>query len=373
MRIKKGFYILVLILPLMTSCNRQVNHIKQDISRSGTSLYGPGEMDGQSIKGRITALSVIDDRASWVGGEGFIARTQNGGVDWKVLYKGEQTIQQIYTLTSEHVWVVLGLDEPQIMSTRDGGLNWESVGKMPEKGYLHFISQDEGFVNNAYTRDSGKTWIQLQVPDQLIGYPYFYDEDFGWVVTEEADRYTIQRTVDGGKTWHSVMRKTSIKALVDARIRSQGPEDAWVEWVGASENGQTPYTLFHTATGGSQWTTVLANGTSSGDLAPGVEEGDSYHINKGSMPGPLYAVNDQVAFKSGYSPAYDLPNTIGWTTDGGLTWTHSDVELPGTMGSLLGMADAKNGWWICTNEDNSILYTTSDGGENWTEKSTFGK
>ncbi|MFZ7102718.1 MAG: hypothetical protein ACOWWO_08670 [Peptococcaceae bacterium] len=94
--------------------------------------------------------------------------------------------------------------------------------------------------------------------------------------------------------------------------------------------------------------------------------------NAGASPGPLYVVNTKVAFMGGQCQPCDKPNTIGWTIDGGKTWTNGEAEFEGHGQQLLAIADAACGWWICTDyAEPSVMYTTSDGGRHWQKVHAF--
>jgi photosystem II stability/assembly factor-like uncharacterized protein len=136
---------------------------------------------------------------------------------------------------------------------------------------------------------------------------------------------------------------------------------------------QTSYSLFHTADGGKSWQTVIANSTAGGGPAPGFPiDHSSGPENTGSKPGALYVVDPNTAYMGGQCPACDKPNTIGWTTDGGKTWTNGETQLEGYGNQLLAIADATHGWWIISDSAGpSVMYTTADGGNSWSKVHTF--
>jgi photosystem II stability/assembly factor-like uncharacterized protein len=185
----------------------------------------------------------------------------------------------------------------------------------------------------------------------------------------------VQKTVDGGKTWQKAMTRTVVSPITNAVIRSVGVDDAWVECIGDSGMSQTSYSLFHTSDGGAAWQTVIAKSTAGGGPAPGFPMNYSGGPdNGGSKPGDLYVVDPKTAFMGGYCPACDKANTIGWTKDGGKTWTKGAAQYPGFAGGLLAFADGEHGWWICTdNAEPSVMYVTSDGGKSWQKAHTFDK
>jgi photosystem II stability/assembly factor-like uncharacterized protein len=185
--------------------------------------------------------------------------------------------------------------------------------------------------------------------------------------------YKIEHTIDSGKTWNTVMSRKSESSLNGALIRSAGTNDAWVEWIGDSGMTQTSYSVFHTSDGGSHWQTVIANSTAGGGPAPGFPSNyTSGPANQGSSPGPLYVVDPKTAFMGGQCMACDKPNSVGWTKDGGKTWVNGNQTFEGFGAELLAMADANQGWLICTDPlKSSVMYTTSDGGVQWNKVYSF--
>jgi photosystem II stability/assembly factor-like uncharacterized protein len=337
-----------------------------------------GLVSADTQMGVITALRLIDIRSGWIGGEGWIARTDDGGKTWQKQNTKPGLIKQVFALNGQAAWATVqaasGSETAlELLATKDGGKIWSVIGKVPNSGFLHFVTANEGYSGNAKTVDGGKTWTSIPVPRDVVGEAYFHDKDHGWAVTQANDKIEVQSSLDGGKSWHSVMSKKTVSTLTEAIIRSTGTNDAWIEAIGGSGMSQTSYSVFHTTDGGKSWQTVIANSTAGAGPAPGFPlEYTGGPNNKGSKPGPLYVVNPQTAFMGGSCPACDKPNTIGWTTDGGKTWTNGKAEFTGYGEALLAMADGKHGWWICTdNADPSVLYTTSDGGLTWNKTYTF--
>jgi len=334
--------------------------------------------------GKVTAVRLIDQASGWVGGIGWIAKTVDSGRNWNVQYEGVQTVEQLFALNGRDAWAVLGDDSDDqtawsLLQTTDGGGSWTVIGNLPNKGFLHFTSMTDAYEANARSDNGGKTWVNVAVPSGHVGDAYFHDQDHGWVVVESKstvgsnNRIEVQRTLNGGKTWQTVMSRKDAGQLNGTVIRSAGINDAWIECIGDSGMSQTSYSLFHTMDGGGHWQTVIANTTAGAGPAPGFTmEDNNLPNNAGSKPGPLDVVSPDVAFMGGYCPACDDANTIGWTTDGGKTWHNSKEKYAGYGGAYLAMADAKNGWWICTDyADPSVMYITSNGGVHWQKTYTF--
>ncbi|WNC15338.1 hypothetical protein [Brevibacillus brevis] len=340
-------------------------------SSPDSTTDGRNQGSSAASLGTPTAMRLASASSGWIGGDGWIARTDDGGRSWQTQWSGQEAISQIFALNGKQAWAET--ESANLLRTTDGGQHWSVAGKAPNSGFLHFVSADRAFAANAATADGGKSWDALPVPQNIVGDAYFHDEKNGWAVIQNNGMGIVQRTQDGGKTWKTVMGRKLAAPLNGALIRSVGPDDAWVEWVGDSGMSQTSYSLFHTSDGGKSWQTVVANSTAGGGPAPGFPlEYNGGPKNQGSKPGPLYVVDRKTAYMGGDCPACDKPNTVGKTTDGGKTWVNEPAAYPGYAGAILGMADAKNGWWVCTdNEKASVMYTTSDGGEHWKKTHEF--
>ncbi|MEI7024748.1 hypothetical protein [Paenibacillus sp. y28] len=364
----------------------------QDQSPAGGSAASGGQAGGAAgeptpaaVKlGTVNAVRMIDPNAGWAGGSGWIARTDDGGKQWKLQYQGKQNVEQLFALNGQNAWAVLSQNEAKtagssasrtLLHTADGGKQWSPAGTVPNASFLHFVSNTEAFSGNARTTDGGKSWTTLPVPEHMAGSAYFHDAGNGWAVTVQNNQINVQRTRDGGKTWQAVMTRNTVAPVTDAIIRSAGTEDAWVELIGDSGMSQTSYSLFHTSDGGASWTTVIANSTAGAGPAPGFPaDYNGGPKNAGSKPGQLYVVDKTTAFMGGYCPACDQANAVGWTTDGGKTWTSGKQQVPGSGGALLAMADASHGWWVTRDStEASVLYTTASGGDHWVKTYTFDK
>ncbi|RDI45409.1 VPS10 domain-containing protein [Falsibacillus pallidus] len=328
----------------------------------------------------VTALRMIDTSSGWIGGKGYIARSDDNGANWQIQYQGEQTVEQIFALNGKHVWAVFSSDgdtpdRKRLLKSTDGGKHWQPVGRMPADGFLHFTSVNDAFVSNYRSTDGGKTWSKLKMPKNAVGETYFHDQKNGWAVVQEDKKILIKKTTDSGTTWKGTYSGPYEDELQSSIIRSMGENDAWVELIGGTGMTQTSYSLFHTTDSGKNWRKVLANSTAGGGPAPGVEEPhNEIPKNTGSKPGPLYVVNKDIAFQGGNCPACEVPNTVGWTKDGGKTWINGKTQLQGYGESLLAMADGDHGWWIINdNENGPVLYATSNGGMNWSKMRVFSK
>ncbi|MBB6678965.1 WD40/YVTN/BNR-like repeat-containing protein [Cohnella lubricantis] len=328
----------------------------------------------------VTALRLIDDTSGWTGGEGWIARTDDGGASWELQYTGGSfAVQQIFALNSNKVWATLdtgSADGLKLIRSTDGGKHWSEAGTTPNAGFLHFTNDGTAFSGNAMTTDGGQTWKKLSVPNGVIGDVYFHDANNGWAVQSADGEYRFLHTADQGKTWKTVMKRASDIVPAASVIRSTGKNDAWIEVIGDSGMSQTSYVLFHTTDGGKTWLPAIVKNTAGAGPAPGftMDDNGKYPNGTGSRPGDLYAVNPQTAFMGGYCPACDKPNTIQATADGGKTWSASPEEFGGYQGQIIAATDEKHVWLIAKDStEPTVLHTSDDGGKSWQKAYTFDK
>ena len=347
-------------------------------SPEASSEPAPSSSAVVAPKGPATALRLADEKTGWAGGQGWIARTDDGGQSWNVQYSQPYEVVQIFALNERQVWVTLDAGNAgglKLVRSTDGGGSWNEVGEVPNRGYLHFRSDKEGFAGNAVTNDGGATWSALQTPESLVGDVYFHDSNNGWAVRGGKDKFEFLHSADGGKSWKTVMSRKWDGELANAIIRSTGKDDAWIELIGDTGMTQTSYSVFHTVNGGGSWTPVLAKNNAGSGPAPGFEtdgKGDKANEGPGNSPGALYVVNPQTAIMGGQCLACDAPNTVAETTDGGKSWKVSKQEFPGYGQQLIAATDAKHIWLLTTDAtEPSVLYITSDGGENWKKVYSF--
>ncbi len=329
-------------------------------------------------EGQPTALRLADEKIGWAGGKGWIARTDDGGRSWSVQYSKPFEVVQLFALNDVRIWATLDTGSAEglrLVRSNDGGKSWNEAGVVPNRGYLHFRNDKDGFAGNAFTKDGGETWSVLKTPDSLVGDAYFHDLNNGWAVRRSKGKFEFLHSADGGQSWKTVMSRKWDGELTDAIIRSTGKNDAWIELIGESGMTQTSYSVFHTFNGGGTWTSVLAKSNAGSGPAPGFEmDGKEEKASEGpgNSPGVLYVVNPQTAIMGGQCLACDAPNTIAETTDGGKSWTVSKREFSGYGRQLIAAVDAKRIWLLTTDStEPSVLYVTSDGGKNWDKTYSF--
>jgi|GEM_PF-1465505 len=129
----------------------------------GSSGTADGKSRGEVDLTDVTAMWLINHQAGWIGGDGWIAFSDDGGTDWEVQAYPEETVRQIFALNANHVWAVM--ENNDLYQSTDGGQIWNKIGRTPNGGFLHFVSPDTGFSGSARTEDGGKTWGESEGPD----------------------------------------------------------------------------------------------------------------------------------------------------------------------------------------------------------------
>jgi photosystem II stability/assembly factor-like uncharacterized protein len=196
-------------------------------------------------------------------------------------------------------------------------------------------------------------WISTNSPATAYRFEdiYFLNKDTGFAVHYPVNiTYPgyIARTLDGGLTWTKVLDSTIFT------FRDVCFTDNLHGWVGTYQNNNiSPDTnvLYQTVDGGNTWTGVV------------------------NLPGPpnagicgLRVINDSTVYGVG---RYSGPASFFKTTDNGITWTYSNLNL--LIKGLVDIFffDKDTGFIVGTSGPayntghGKILYTT-DGGNTWT-------
>ncbi|TDG00695.1 hypothetical protein [Paenibacillus piri] len=348
--------------------------------------------DENKSKSAASAVAFVSATEGWAGGNGFIAHTTDGGAHWTNQYTEAGNIGGFAFLSGNPKigWAYEGQvngpvaagapagnrKKTRLLHTKDGGATWTVVNpSAPLGNEVHFVSEQEGYSGNHATRDGGKTWSELPVPAELSGEAYFQTGTNGWAVLNKGNTYEIEHSTNNGKTWKSVYSQPVGSILNGAVIRSTGKDDVWVQLIGDSGMTQTSYTLLHSKDAGKTWIPVVANSTAGGGPAPGYQPGtETGPKGPGTKPGQLLPLSAQTAFMLGMCPSCGDAGevSLGWTLDGGSTWTNSSQKLPGQDG-MASFVNDKHGWLLTyAYSKPSVLYETKDGGKQWNKVYSFG-
>ncbi len=248
----------------------------------------------------------------------------------------------------------------------------------PQIDTFRMLDADNGWAisdtNVLRTADGGTTWFNV-TPAGVTSFgfsaaPYYQDANTAWVAVPGSDptNGTLYHTSDGGTTWSSVAVPFGGGSLkfVDAT-------HGW-DLVGLSAGmSHQAVAVFTTADGGTTWTQVFtddpaASGTS--DTLPLV--GDKNGIT---------ASDASHAWVTGAQPSNDFVYVYA-SQDGGHTWAHQNVTLPGayagsmtgaSLPSFFGSAGVLPVLVLGASSNAVVFYTSPDAGQTWTASQPVGQ
>jgi len=225
-----------------------------------------------------------------------------------------------------------------MLHTTNGGLSWTSQTTHISNSIIldvQFVEANNGWAVGTggaivHTSDGGAHWtVQASGTASNLNGVRFIDPLSGWALGANG---TILRSVDGGLTWTPQVSGTSYP-LFNARF------------VNSSEGWALGYaqTLLHTTNAGTTWIPLT------GPYGP---SGIAGNLADAAFFDALHAwVVDDLG--------------IGYTADGGNTWTQ---QLVGALAfNRINFPDPLNGWV----SESTDLYHTTDGGLTWTYESMY--
>ena len=278
----------------------------------------------------LHAVFFLDQNRGWaVGSHGALLSTIDGGKSWQAKpHPTEDVIRDIYFSDELNGWVVCernvydlrANDEPRayLMKTSDSGEHWQRVNMhgadvdvrlmraIFSRGGRGWTFGEGGAIYT--TRDSGASWIRLQVPTRylLLG-GTFIDEHSGWLVGAGA---TILQTSDGGETW----RHATLPRGASVRFNSTSFVDSRLGWAVGSGG-----VIYRTINGGRSW--QQQNSGVSTDLL-------------------------DVKFLDGVEGwAVGTEGIVLHTGDGGLHWSVERSDTPHSLERIF-FSDRSHGWAV---------------------------
>jgi hypothetical protein len=201
---------------------------------------------------------------------------------------------------------------------------------------------------------------------------WFFDEKTGWLVNSNGQ---VSQTLDGGNTW-------SMKTFIDPGtkgfpyLRCMGwanQKNGWVGAVTTYDGGTKDYLqvlLHQTTDGGATWNSI----SNMPDSSPAGVCG-------------MFAVNENIIYGAGTNdPNLPGPGLVK-TTDGGTTWTHTDLSQHADNLIDVYFSDENTGWIVGGKKQPScpvnkpgyetypqyaqlkpVVLKTTDGGATWVNK-----
>lgn len=266
---------------------------------------------------------------------GDIYATSDGGDNWKkrgVAPQGDGTgaVNDMVFQTPQRGVVSVG---GKILQSTDGGVTWKdaAVTATGSRAFsFAFANSATGLAAGDHgellrTLDGGETWIPIDRSPDLAQLPFFTDITCGGplvCIAEHAGGGSLQRTDDGGATWHS----TTVPGGVPADVTF--------------------------ADGGS----AVAVGAG-GMIARSTDAGASFSRVDAQVTG---AYSGLAGDSRTSAVAWGTGGSIARTLDGGLTWR----GLTPTGGEALISAMAAQGKVLAL-EETGVLLSSADGGATW--------
>ena len=277
-----------------------------------------------------------------------------------------------------------------LLHTINAGATWTLVPASGEdvvtsssdpSGGLSFISKTTGWVMKGFgnkdnplgavvykTTDGGLSW-QKEIISQTIGdfgfQLQFFDANIGWAsVINLTTGSKYYKTTDGGNTWNLISTDNSLK-ICDFIDSNNG----WAIDVGFLLPGP-PYKIYHTTNGGVSWETQYEDNTVGSfkaidftDLNNGWVVGENGKIHNTTNGGSTWPPVTITGITADYfsNSIYFKNATTGWigskqnsnldnakvlyTTNGGVSWTLQDTQIPGGNLFSIYFWDENSGWF----------------------------
>ncbi|WAH36071.1 WD40/YVTN/BNR-like repeat-containing protein [Alicyclobacillus dauci] len=309
-------------------------HTWENVTPQGVQLSLDRSSGGTSVvadwQKSVAGFSPKDD-------SGTIYTTHNSGQTWTkghVAVSTDSRVEQIQFVNTDTGFAVVQANlvasgQFELWRTDDGGSTWKRI----------FASDDGAHVQAS---------VNIHRNDLVS----FSSPTNGWRLAQgtKTQQLTVQRTIDGGRTWH-VWRGTlpvpkqlqAGTAELDVLPIFWGPNGIWpVEYRMPGKSGSAYVEVYKTTDGGSSWqaTTPLAN--------PGGSD--------------LYFATPSLGFLVEHTT-----NRMERTVDGGESWTTIPTAENLARLSTLTFTDANHGYAIVVPQpgNNGALLETHDGGRTW--------
>lgn len=304
----------------------------------------------------LHTLAFVSPQRGWVGGEGTILATANGGRTWQRQYQGTAQITQLDFLNTMDGWAV---SSQGLLQTTDGGRHWAVIGALP-KGtvQVEFVTAQVGWAQVGarlfHTLNAGRTWRRVRTPFAVAGMTFLTAER-GWVGSPNTPK--VAETVDGGRHWRQAVTLPGALPQDDIEAQQLTAKPGGIVWdmaVHSPHAGGSNFDLSRSADGGRHWRKVHMG-------SPQVTA---------ASPNDLAAADGRVAYVSGFCGACD-PDKSTWlifTRDAGHTGGGVHIPALSYAQTQIVFPNARDGWMLANQfggHKASILLNTHDGGLTW--------
>lgn len=315
----------------------------------------------------LDTVDFVSDMVGYVGGQGIILKSADGGLTWSKLYTSPDNVGSVDAVDANNVWAatkdyLLRSTDGRSFQRVDPAINAGQNGKGISA--IDFVSSDQGFIlaNGVIWRLTNGADVQRATPGENVDSMSFVDLNNGFA----AGANMVYKTGDGGRTWTRIFTAPVAgpngQDAWRAAIRAGSASNAWLLVYGGDEGmSQTAYVVFHT-TDGAGFIPVMDEGYFSVDY-PTIHL-DNNNQNIGIQLGPFTVYGDQDAFFTGWGAVQLL---LTRTVDNGKSFTSTDIgahidTLP-DYGSTFGISftDATHGWLVGSQNGQGIILDTTDG------------
>ncbi len=319
----------------------------------------------------ISALWFTAPTDGWLGGNGTIRHTADGGRTWQTQRCGPGTVRALDFINAQDGWAVTS-GPSLLLRTTDGGAKWKAVAAPAGSlRSLSFVNGNDGFaIEPAFslsalvaTTDGGASWHPVPIPATAASAACFENATVGFVASIGTQGLRLWRTEDGGRTWLGPVNVGGPDA--GAQLSCSPPQGAWLLVDGDVGMSQESYSVFHTVDGAT-WTAVAALPTAGAGPAPGSPKGVP---EPPLMVGPrIQALPSGQAYLIGECFVCDRgnPQVRGALLAGsGPVATLPPLKTPAHLGAWF--ATSASGLWLAlpSNGDVARILDSSDGGAAW--------
>ncbi len=217
-------------------------------------------------------------------------------------------------------------------------LTWYSQSGPVTYGQMNgvdFLDENTGWIvertlttpgNVLKTTDGGLTWTPNYIPSAFwLKSVSFVNASTGWVLDYDGQ---IFKTSDGGINWTNQYTNLTDPWLYE--IFFINDQKGWVS---------TAFDILYTTNGGVNWDTIISP------------------VSGSAMDIEFY--NENIGYVVGLSSAFNFAKS----TDGGLNWTVYSAPYTGIL--EISIVDENKVWVVA---ENGAIGYTNDGGETWTQK-----
>ena len=316
----------------------------------------------------LDTVDFVSDTVGYVGGQGIILKSADGGRTWMKLYSSPDNVVSVDAVDSSNVWAatkdyLLRSTDGRSFRRVDPAINAGRGGKGISA--IDFVGRDQGFIlaNGVIWRLTNGARLQRATPRGRVDSLSFVDPNNGFA----AGANVLYKTSDGGRTWTRIftapVETTGVPNPWRAAVHAGSATNAWLLVYGGDAGmSQMAYVVFHT-TDGTGFTPVMYEGYFSGAY-PTIHLDNNQNI--GAQPGTFTVWGGQAAFFTGWYPDQLL---LTRTLDNGQSFARSDIgkaddtSVPDFFSPMgISSADATHGWLVGSRKSRGILLYTTDGG-----------